>query len=329
MPALSAIINMDKEIYIFLGPESGKKQAAIDEIREKKSKKEKPEETVLYAGETPAVQIADTILNHSLFSLSRFIIIKNAEQIKKKEDVSLILSCLENIDAQTSLLLISDEFKLTAGLDESCPSKNRKVFYEMFEREKSEWVRNFFSVKGYRINADAIAAILEMVANNTDSLGRECTRLMLFLSNDHPINEEDVTQWLSHSREESAFTLFSRIAAGDSIKAFESLHSLLAAKESPPGILAGLSWCFRKLRDYLALTEKGEPNSFEMKKIGLSSPKARDDYFAAARRYDSKAVDACLALSAEYDIITRSLGAPLEVVLMDAYLVKIFNASTL
>jgi len=312
--------------YIFLGPETGKKQDAIEEIR-KKIVDGPPEETVFYAGETPLVEIANAVQNHSLFAQSRLFIVKNADQIKKKEDVSLLASCMRELESGTVLILISDEFKLAAGLDDCVPKENRRVFYELFESEKSEWLRSFFARQGYRVDPDGIDVILEMVENNTDALRRECSRLTLFLPKDRPAAAADIEKWLSHNREESAFTLFSRIAAGDTSKAVESLHTLLAAKESAQSILAALAWCFRKLRDYLALVQNGEPNSFELKKIGLSSPKARDDYAAAARRYRTSAADACLALTAEYDILTRASGTALEQTLMDVYLLKVMNSA--
>jgi repressor LexA len=67
--------------YIFLGPELGKKQDAVNAIRKKNPD---AEESVFYAGETPLREIVDTILNISLFSSSRIIIVKNADLIKKK-----------------------------------------------------------------------------------------------------------------------------------------------------------------------------------------------------------------------------------------------------
>jgi len=319
MPAANA--------YIFLGPEIGKKRDAIDDIRKKFSKGGTPEEFVFYAGETPAVQIANAVQNHSLFAQMRLFIVKNADQIKKKEDAALIASCMEDLESDTAMVLVSDEFKLAAALDNCCPSKNRTVFYEMFENQKADWVRSFFRRESRDISPDGIDMILELVENNTDALGRECSRLLLFLPKDRPVEADDIEKWLSHNREESAFTLFSRIAAGDAPKAIETIHTLLAAKESPQGILAGLAWCFRKLRDYTALLRNGEPSSFDLKKIGLSSPKAKSDHAAAARRYDSAAVDACLAITAEYDVMTRASGAALESVLMDAYVLKIMGAA--
>jgi DNA polymerase-3 subunit delta len=301
--------------YTFLGPELGKKQDAINAVRSDFSG---AEESVFYAGETPVTDIADTLQNHTLFAQSRLVIVKNAELIRKKDEIDLVVSCIKNIDYSTTLILLSDELKLAAGLDDA--KTNRQIFYELFEREKTEWLRTFFKREGINIDKDGIDTILELVENNTDALKRECSRLIYFLSKDRTITSEDIEKWLSHNREESTFTLFSRIAAGDLSKSLESLQTMLAAKESAQGILAGLAWCFRKLADYLALLEKGNVDNFELKKIGLSSPKARDDYAAAARRYNAKAAEACLALTAEYDILLRSPVAALENILMDRYI---------
>ena len=318
--------------YIFLGPELGKKQDAIDAVKKKYSGSS-AEESVFYAGETPVGTIADTLQNISLFAEYRIIIVKNIELIKKKEEIELIASCIKNLGKDTVLILLSDEIKLSAGfttsLDNAVPSANRQIFYEMFEREKNEWLRNFFKREGYAIDKDAIAAILELVENNTAALKNECFRLINFIGNkDHTVTAADIEKWFSHNREESAFTLFSRIACGDKTQALSSLAVMLAAKESAQSILAGLAWCFRKLGDYIALAEKGDANNFvELKKIGLSSPKAKDDYIAASRRFTAKNTQACLALTAEYDLLLRSPVSVMTNILMDRYILTIFNLS--
>jgi len=315
--------------YIFLGPELGKKQDEVDSIKQKLPE---AETTVFYAGETPVSTIADTIQNESLFFDKRLIIIKNAEALKKKDEIELLVSCMENIDHNTAIILLSDELKLAAALDDAVPKNNRKIFYELFEREKNEWLKQFFKREGFNIDKECIAVILEMVENNTEALKRECSRLIHFLPRDKEqresqIKAEDVEKWLFHNREESAWTLFSRIAAGDLPKALESLSVMLAAKESAQSILAGLASCFRKLGDYLSLLETGDANnSFELKKIGISAPKTKDDYAAAARRYNVESAEACLALTAEYDNLLRSPVGVMEKILMDRYILKIITA---
>jgi DNA polymerase-3 subunit delta len=245
-------------IYILLGPELGKKQDFLNSIR---SKFPGAEEHIFYTGETAVSLIADAVLNISLFCESKIIIIKNAEMLKKKDEIELLASCIKNMEDNTVLVLLSDEIKLAASLEDiflqnGIPKNNRQVFYEMFEKEKSEWLMSFFRREGFNIGKECVDAILELVENNTEALKRECSRLINFAKG-KTINLSLVEEWLSHNREESAFTLFSRIAAGNLSKALESVSVMLAAKESSQGILAGLAWCFRKLNDYLSLQDTG------------------------------------------------------------------------
>ena len=315
--------------YIFYGPELGKKKDAVDAVKEKFPG---AEEFTFYTGESNIGIVADTLLNISLFADARIVNVKNAELLKKKDEIELLVSCVKKMEKKTALFLFSDEIKIAANIEDSflqagVPKANCRIFYEMFEREKSEWLMSFFRREGYIIGGDCVNTILELVENNTEALKRECSRLINFLPKEKPVKAEEIEKWLSHNREESAFTLFTRIASGDLSKALESVNVMLAAKESAQSILAGLAWCFRKLGDYLNLADAGNANnSFELRKIGLSSPKAKDDYIAAARRYNSDAAEACLSLTCEYDALLRSPAAALENVLMDRYILSIFNA---
>jgi len=320
-------------VYIFLGPELGKKKEAVNNLKEKFKNTQETEEFIYYADETPTNRIADTLQNKSLFTEKQIVIVKNAETIKKKDDVELLVSCINNIEKNTLFILLSDENRIDSGFEKA--KANQQVFYEMFDRDKIEWVRDFFRREGLNIDKNGIDVILELVENNTDALKRECSRLINFTKGqsetssggkDQPIDVQDIEKWLSHNREESAFTLFSRIAAGDLSKALESLTVMLAAKERAQVILAGLTWCFNKLRDYLSLVESGNVNnSFELKKIGVNSPKAKDDYAAASRRYTIESTEACLALTAKYDILLRSPVAVMENILMHRYILAVIN----
>jgi DNA polymerase-3 subunit delta len=323
--------------YLYLGPEIGEKQDAIEALRRKITGPKGGlvlEETSFYAGETPVTDMVSVLRNGSLFSDARLIFIKNAQVLKapqKKEEVELLASYLESPQEDTTVILISEETSLDKRLEKAAGTDAKKIFWELFENRKTEWVAAFFKREGYRVTDEGIEAILDLVENNTDALRRECSRLMLFLGKDTPAGPEEVEKWLSHTREESAFTLFSRIAAGDLTRSIEILHTLLAAKEYPQSIIAGLTWCFRKFRDYLALTESGIPDDFEFKKIGLGSAKVRKDYAAAARRADGDpdrrlTPDRCLALAAEFDLLLRSMGAAPEGILMDLLVYKLIAA---
>jgi len=307
-------------VSLFLGPEIGKKQNAIDEIRKKYVD---PEETVYYAGDAAISRIVSEMRNGSLFAGSRLFIIKSADLIKKKEDLDLISSYLANPSDNTYLILISEETSVARGLEKEIPAANKKIFWELLDSEKYEWVASFFRKEGFRIGAEGIQTILELVENNTAALKQECSRLIHFLDKNREITGEEAEKWLSHTREESAFTLFTRIASGDFSRSLESVRILLAAKEAPPAIFAALASCFRKLIAYLTLKEAGVYDEWEYKKIGVSSPGAKRDYSAAGKRYNSNAAESCLALTAEYDFLLRAAGTFPEQILMDEYLYKI------
>jgi DNA polymerase-3 subunit delta len=309
--------------FLFLGPELGEKLDALDVIRKDLGGASSIEEMSFYVGEIPVPQIVSVIKNGSLFSEARLFIVKNAESIKKKEEVTLIASCLENPGSGVTLVLFSDETRLDKRIEDAVPREQRRIFWELFENRKSEWVASFFRRQGCRIDSGGVAAVLEMVENNTDALRRECTMLAFFLGKEKTISAADVEQCLSHTREESPFTLFAALARGNLSHSLDIERALLGAKQSPQAILAGLAWCFRKLRDYFALKESkesgesGEPNDFELKKIGLGSQRVRSDYIEAARRW--KNADKALAAIGEYEYLFRSSGGDFEEILMDTF----------
>jgi DNA polymerase-3 subunit delta len=314
--------------HLFLGPEFGEKQDAIDNIRRELHKQfgAPAEETSYYAGETPVNDMVSALRNGSLFADSRLFFIKNAESLKKKEELDLLTAYMASPQNNTTLILMSDAVGLDKTLEKAAGG-GKKVFWELFENKKTEWVANFFRREGFRINDEGIAALLELVENNTGSLRRECSRLMLFLGKDTPVGEAEVEKWLAHTREESAFTLFSRIAEGDLTRSVEIARTLLAAKESPVAILAALASCFRKVRDFAALTSAGVSDEFEYKKIGVGSAysRLRKDYAAAGKRYGVSGAGACLSLTALFDMRIRSNGTGFESILLDQYLYGIIR----
>jgi len=320
--------NSPSRVWLFLGPEIGEKQAAIEQIRKKLSHKSSLDETVYYAGETTASGMVSNMQNGSLFADRRLFFIKCAEGIKKKEEIELLSSFIESQPDDIYLILISEETSIAKGLEKNIPAANKQIFWELFDNKKYDWVETFFRKEGFKISQEGVETILELVENNTSALKQECSRLTLFLDKNREISGADAEKWLSHTRQESVFTLFSRIAAGDLSRSLESLNVLLAAKEAPPAIFAGLASCFRKLMNYLFLKESGIADEGEYRKIGVSSPNAKRDYAAAAKYYNSTAAETCLALTAEYDLLLRSSGTFPEHILMEKFLYKIHSLGT-
>ncbi|MDR2602899.1 MAG: DNA polymerase III subunit delta [Spirochaetaceae bacterium] len=329
------------ECHLFLGPEIGEKQDAVCETVSLFLKKiyggappEKPniEETSFYAGETEASQITAHLSTDSLFSDAKIVHVKNAAAFKKQE-VEILVSYIKAPCDGTLLFITSDEIKAEKELEKACAG-GKRVFYELKEHQKAQWLRNYWRREGFNLTEDALSVILEMVENNTEALKTESAKLILFFKSQKNIldglNAIDaglVEKHFAHIRSESAFTLFSAIAEGDLSKSLEIARSLFAAQESPAAVFGGLSWSFTRYRDYCALAKKSFPLSYDqLKRAGIVNIKTQKDLEAAYRTYGPAPCGFFLSLTCEFDLLLRKDGAALKETLMDLYLCRIMRA---
>lgn len=319
-------------LYSFTGTESGEKADAINTLRAKHQKKYgEIENHVFYSSETPFADVISLLLNGSLFSPGRFVVFNNAEVLKKKEEVELLSQWAKTEDDTSVLVLCSDENSIDKKIENIVPKENRRVFWEMFQDKKEQWLRSYFMREGYKIESDAVDAILELVENNTAELKRECARFFACFEKGHLITVDDVDQILSHNREESPFTLFDALAtnAAPSTRlenALEILQKIRLSKDSNAvSLIAGLTFCFRRLLVWQKLKENGAVSQFDLKIKGFASKKAQDQYSRASRIWNIDDTNRILALLASSDISLRSGGQALEDTLLQMMLYSIVN----
>ena len=113
------------------------------------------------------------------------------------------------------LFLVQEDIALAVKLidaqfppyEQVIPKDHKRVFWELFENRKEEWIVNFFRKAGYSVEEDAVATILELVENNTDALKTACSRITLFFPAGHRVTEADCDAMLAHNREETPFSL--------------------------------------------------------------------------------------------------------------------------
>ena len=307
-------------IYLFTGPEFGKRNDAVDAVRAAHKKQfGVVDEHSFYLLETPFSQVMTILQSGTLFSEGVCVICKNAELIKKKEEIQMIADWLENPDPSAILILISDTVAMDAKLEKLVPPANRKKFWEMFDSDKLPWVMSFFSKNGYRIQQSAAKLIIELVENNTQSFANECSRFFILFPKDHEITEEDVESVLTHNREEDAFSLFREIAnyKEDAQVRFEKglqiLQKIRLSKEnSSVVIIAGLSYSFTNLMTW---HREGES--------GITRKMIQDQCRAAAKVWSKGQTAAILAVLASTDMEIRSGGAQMEDILLQKMLYEI------
>ena len=321
--------------YLFTGPEFGEKNDALQEIRNKTEKKfGQYDFYTFYASETKLSEVMSILTNGSLFSPARFVVLKNSEVIKKKDEIQLITDWVNASNQQKAedsiLVLISDENSVDKKLENLVPKENRKMFWEMFEDRKIPWIKNFFSKNGFRIEEEACETILNLIENNTEALRNECSRFFMCFEKDHVITSDDVDKILAHNREESSFTLFDAMADSDLSpekrleKSLDILQKIRNSKESSfVPLIAGLLYCFRQLKLWHSLHNGSYPSDFDLKINGFSSKKVQLRNKKAASILNFQQVQKCISLLSATDMQLRSFGTTMEETIIQTMIYEI------
>lgn len=307
-------------IFLYTGPEFGKRNDAVEAVKASHKKQFGViDEHSFYLLETPFSEVMTILQSGTLFSDGVCVVCRNAELIKKKDEIQMIADWLENPDPSAVLILVSDEVSVDSKLEKLVPTANRKKFWEMFESDKLPWVTSYFSKNGYRIQQSAAKLILELIENNTQALAAECSRFFVVFPKDHEITETDVDSVLTHSREENVFSLFRQISDNTLSpqvrleKGISILQKIRLSKEnSSVMIIGGLASCFRKLEDWHKRGKAAIPQAMLQKQ-----------YRGAAKVWTIGQTAAILAVLASTDMEIRSGGSQMEDVLLQKMLYEI------
>lgn len=311
----------DSEVYLFTGPEAGDKNEAIENIRNAaRTKNGDIEEYKYYASDVRIADVVSQLQNASLFSPALFITLRNSELIKGKEDIEKLVSWIKSANGSpNTLVLISEENSIEKKIESAVPSNHKKIFWEMFENQKPQWVTNFFRKNGFSVTPDAVAQILDMVENNTESLKAECSRFFYCFERGYTVTESDVDKILSHNREENAFTLFEAMTDYTQSPSqrletsLEILQKIRSSKESNAvALIAGLTYCFRQLRAWHKVNAGTIPTDAQLKQAGFAGKKNQERYRNSAKVYTSGATASILAMLASTDMALRETGQTFE-----------------
>jgi DNA polymerase-3 subunit delta len=318
-------MNKNEPYYVLLGPEVGQKNSFLDEIRLAMTKSfgEKPEEHRLYSFDTPIEEALGILRNASLFSASRLVLYNGVEDIKKKDEIQSLLGYFKKPSPEGVLVLLSEKISADKKILDAAGSR-KKIFWELFENQKRDWVLGFFGREKIRIGSDAADLILELVENNTRDLERECRNLCFFYGDQGEVTAENVESFLFHGKQETVFSLFEQVSALDLETSVDILHKILLEGESQPvGILAGLLWQFRNLQALSQLLGENYPLQEAYGKLRIMSKRNQKTYGDAVKKFSARELEDIIVLFADFDEELRSTRGDLQTRLLEIFLYSV------
>lgn len=327
---------MTNTAYLLLGPETGEKELKLKEIRNNLRKQVGSELEMhrFYPFETENGEIFAALNNNSLFSEHRLVILSQAELMNASLS-GAIADYLSHPTDTATLVIISAENSIAPKIMKAVPKENTKIFYELFDNQKADWVRTYFRRFGLSITSDGVDLLLELVENNTQELRTICSQLTLFWQTGEktrPITEEDIQTYIHHSREEDAFTLFPAIAKGELKQSLDMVHVILGSGDSSAGILlvSGLLWQFRRLLSIQEQRGKGasEYEAFNGAKVlgkasAIRNPRDKTTYHDAVANYDLDQCRAIITVIADTDLAVKESGSEMVPLMLEKMLYRI------
>jgi DNA polymerase-3 subunit delta len=170
-----------------------------------------------------------------------------------------------------------------------------------------------------RIEADAIAALLDAVGNDLPAIDDALERLSLFVGDGHAIDLAAVETCVARVRVESIWALVDAVGLRDRRTALRAAASLLADREPPLRILAMVARQLRMLARMQGALDDGAPPQDAARMAGAPPFKARD-LATAARRFEPRLLARAFSLLAEADLELKGSRKPPELVLEGAIL---------
>ncbi|MDR1316857.1 MAG: DNA polymerase III subunit delta [Spirochaetales bacterium] len=297
-------------LYLLLGPETGNKNTFIADIRGTLTQEtgEAPEEYHFYAFETSLQEVVAILRNASLFASRKLVLVSCAEDIRKKDEITLLTGYAKNPSKNSVLIFMSDGFQVDKKISDCVGAKGVQKFWEMFNDKKEGWVRNCFQRRKVTLGPGAAELFLEMVENTTLEMERECAGLCFFKGENSEVTCADIETYLYHSRQETVFSLFQTVCALDLEMSLEILDKLLLEGESGPvQLLSVLLWQFKNLLTYIRLLELNTPPDEAFARLNIKQP-SRPMYREGAKNFSQRQLESILVLFADFDEELRSGG---------------------
>ena len=323
-----------KRVYLLLGPEAGEKGEFLKGIQSSLEREfiSQIETYRFYAFETKEGEIVGALQNNSLFADHRLVILSQGEALGS-DQIKELVAYLKTPSESATLVIMSDDTFINSKISSLVPKSETKIFWEMFDNRKADWLKGRFSRGGTAIKGDAIDLLLELVENNTQELGNVAEQLITYARSEQieVITSQSVEQFIQHTRQVSVFSLFDSIAIADYPKAVETLHHLFNDSQNHPiSILATLIWQLRRLVSLQELLAEGlffEDALKEVSVMGKEAPiKRRQDisnYGAAVKNYTLEQTHTIIARLGEVDLLLREMPNDYSMLLFERLLATI------
>jgi DNA polymerase-3 subunit delta len=291
-------------------------------------------QTIIYGKDVDDISlIADTARRFPMMSNYQVLIVREAQEIKKIEELeayvknplksTILVICYKGktIDKRTSF------YKTILKNGEILES------VQLYEDEIAGWISTYIKQQGFEIEHDAAAILSDFLGANLSRIVNELNKLFTALpENRKKINSLDIENNIGISREYNTFELSKAVSDRNVLKANKiALHFSRNTKEYPFVVTVSTLFSqFSKILKYQALRLQRLDTRDIVSALGIN-PFFIKDYEIAARNYNMLQTIKIISLLREYDMKSKGFNyvAADEGELLRELISKIFNVNNI
>ena len=301
-----------KPVYFLAGEEPYYIDLITDYIQDKVlPESEKAfNQIVVYGDDTNINSIIDTARRFPMMSSHQVLIIKEAQSLKKIEDLIFYLEK----PLLSTILVFSYKYKTIDKRTKLYKTlESHGVYFESVKLRDYQippWIDRYLMIKGIKTEPNASAMLTEYLGTDLHKIVNELDKLIITLPAGKPvITSALIEKNIGISKDYNNFELQKAIGEKNILKANMIVHYFADNPKDNPITLsiASLFGFFSKLLTFHYLTDKSKNNVAAVLKV---NPYFVKDYEVSAAKYNVSKTVQIISLLRTYDMRSKGFGDP-------------------
>ena len=264
-------------------------------------------QTILYGKDTEPHNIIANARRFPMMSNYQVIIIREAQNIKKIEDLE---SYVKN-PLNSTILVINYKYK-TLDKRKTFPKllDQKGILFEakkIYDNQLPAWIISYLKNQQYTIAPQAAAMLSEYLGADLSKVANELDKLIISMPASTQITPDHIEKNIGISKEFNVYELQNALGERDLLKANRIVNYFGANPSSNPipVVITSLFSYFSKILNYHFLEDKSQNNVASVLQV---HPFFVKTYVAAAKNYNIKKLVEIISILREFDMKSKGWG---------------------
>lgn len=258
-------------------------------------------QTIVYGSDVDAAYIRDTASRFPMMASYQLIIIKEAQEIKKWDE----LEPYTNNPAQSSIVVLCHKYKKIDGRKKivSYIKKNGVIFEskKVYDNQLPSWIQSRLKSANLSIEPEAAMLMSEHLGNDLSKIANEVDKLKLHINAGQIISLDHIQKHVGISKEYNVFEFQKALGQKDVFKANQIGHYFMSNPKNH-NIIAVISVLYSYFSKLYKLHGSAESNNNILAGVLGVSPFFVSEYKQAAKHYPKQKIESIFHILLEYDL---------------------------